>query len=53
LVGTIVFAMISMQAYPELFKGVFGLTRGQGRSLVDAVRMRSATQGATYNHPLC
>ena len=53
MVGTIVFAMISMQAYPELFKGVFGLTRGQRRSLVDAVRMRSAIQCATYNLMLC
>ncbi|MEY3654557.1 MAG: hypothetical protein RL739_2727 [Pseudomonadota bacterium] len=45
--------MISMQAYPVLFKGRFGLTWGQILSLVDAVRMRFATQGATYNHPLC
>ena len=45
--------MISMQAYPVLFKAGFGLTWGQILSLVDAVRMRSATQGATYNHPLC
>ena len=45
--------MISMQAYPVLFTGGFGFTWGQILSLVDAVRMRSATQGATYNRPLC